>query len=1533
MDGVSEKCVEVVGVSLKFILQASNQPPYLKCKLLDLFIAQFLMDLSIRDANWHCKNGCLVVPLFHSACWNPRRRRTSSRGRAVPATAPRGLYVPLCGSIFPRPSRPAATNSAASDAPSSDASASDASASDASASDASASASAATYHPSSGVAASTCVAAASFSASSNSPAGASPCAGSSRAFAAGAFAGRDTSRFRTVKEQEEAPSGQTHMAPAANSTAPKLTTNDALAYLKAVKDIFHDKREKYDEFLEVMKDFKSQRIDTNGVITRVKELFKGHRDLILGFNTFLPKGYEIKLPEEKKPIEFEEAIDFVNKIKNRFENDEHVYKSFLDILNMYRRDNKSIHEVHEEVAALFQNHQDLLEEFTHFLPDASATYALHHGYSGRTFSRRDDRSYMMPTLRHVHVDKRDRTHAAHVDRDFSVDRSDTEHDRKRRRRDREKDRKEDSDRKNHERDEDLELDSGDLDNTQHKHKLSSQKADDSTAEPMQQGADGPILYSISSSTFDDKNALKSKSHIAGVYNQEFNFCEKVKEKLHPDTYQEFLKCLHIYSQEIVTRTELKNLVTDILGKYQDLMEGFNEFLAHCENIDGFLEGVFNKRHMGRPAKIENRDKERDREFVEREKDHENERHAERERVDKGISHKATLCSNKEKYNLWKPISELDFSNCQRCTPSYRLLPKNYLIPPTSHRTELGESVLNDHWVSVTSGSEDYSFKHMRKNQYEESLFRCEDDRFEMDMLLESVNATTERVEELLEIMHDPAKSDNPMHSEENLTSLNLRCIERLYGDHGLDVMDVLQRNASLALPVILTRLKQKQEEWSRCRSDFNKVWSEIYAKNYHKSLDHRSFYFKQQDSKNLSTKTLLAEIKEINDKMKEEDVLLAVSVKNKHPIIPNMEFKYIDVDVHEDLYRIIKYSSGEVCTSSDQLDKVMRLWSTVLESLLGVPIRNQGVRDGQDIDSKSFVKTRIRELAESNGSPGVIKQNKTQNNILHEQAGSSKAGLVNGEVIAAENHSYDVDCAIWHGENLINDPHQGIVQASAPIVDEISPATVHAEELPDGNNVASTVEEVDTQTNPENITGTTGASLRTVNVGTELQGEPRSTSETLPSSEGGHSSRPIESANCGGSFGCNKDFQPTESSIFVKNSKIEREEGELSPTGDFEDNFVAYEDAAVTAAAKQKDISTSRQYQVTPGCGDAAGENNADDEDEESPERSTEASENASEAGEDVSGSESGNGEDCSHEDHEEDDAEPKAESEEEAEGMTEAHDVEGEITSLPYSERFLNTVKPLARHVPAALHYKHEKSSKIFYGNDSLYVLFRLHQILYERILSAKTNSSAAENKWRHSKDTNHPDLYAKFMSALFNLLDGSADNTKFEDDCRAIIGTQSYVLFTLDKLIYKVVKQYSQSSDVTRLSIQLMDYGHEKPDVTAVAIDPNFSSYLYNDFLSSVPVRKRLQGVFMRRNKRKNVDGDEYSATSKAMNGIRVTNGLECKIACNSSKVSYVLDTEDLLLRMRKRTRYSSKEPTQADDAKAHRFHNFVSSFMSRS
>ncbi|GJT43227.1 paired amphipathic helix protein Sin3-like protein 2 isoform X1, partial [Tanacetum coccineum] len=112
--------------------------------------------------------------------------------------------------------------------------------------------------------------------------------------------------------------------------------------------------------------------------------------------------------------------------------------------------------------------------------------------------------------------------------------------------------------------------------------------------------------------------------------------------------------------------------------------------------------------------------------------------------------------------------------------------------------------------------------------------------FELDMLLDYVNSALKRVEELLKgINNRSVSSEGSIRVEGHFSALNLRCIERLYGDHGLEVMETLRKSPSIALPVILIRMKQKQEEWIKCREDFNKVWADIYAKNHYKSLDHR----------------------------------------------------------------------------------------------------------------------------------------------------------------------------------------------------------------------------------------------------------------------------------------------------------------------------------------------------------------------------------------------------------------------------------------------------------------------------------------------------------------------------------------------------------------------------------------------------------------------------------------------------------------------------------------------------------------------
>jgi paired amphipathic helix protein Sin3a len=465
---------------------------------------------------------------------------------------------------------------------------------------------------------------------------------------------------------------------------------------------------------------------------------------------------------------------------------------------------------------------------------------------------------------------------------------------------------------------------------------------------------------------DDKRAVKG----AAV---QYPFFDKVKARLRSrDTYQEFLKCLNIFSQEIISRGELQSLVGDILGKHADLMEGFNEFLTHCENVEGYLAGVFSGRKLGdfaegapvKAVKTE-REGERDRN---REKDREREKDRDREKEERdrerdvkererevkpahGVkgegAHKVT--SHKDKF-VNKPISELDLSNCERCTPSYRLLPKNYPKPLSSHRTALGTSVLNDNWVSVTSGSEDYSFKHMRKNQYEESLFRCEDDRFELDMLLESTAVTAKLVGEYTQRQEgENVKAEALPPVEECLSAINLRCIERIYGDHGLDILEVLRKNTSRALPVIHSRLVQKEEEWMKCREDMNKVWSEVYAKNAYKALDHRSFYFRQQDKKALSTKGLLTEIKEVNERRRrEDDTMLAIAAGNRRPLVPDLRYEFEDASIHDDIYEIIKYSSEEISSSPDHMEKIMRMWRSFLEPMLGISSRTEGAEDMEE---------------------------------------------------------------------------------------------------------------------------------------------------------------------------------------------------------------------------------------------------------------------------------------------------------------------------------------------------------------------------------------------------------------------------------------------------------------------------------------------------------------------------------------------------------------------------------------------------------
>lgn len=61
------------------------------------------------------------------------------------------------------------------------------------------------------------------------------------------------------------------------------------------------------------------------------------------------------------------------------------------------------------------------------------------------------------------------------------------------------------------------------------------------------------------------------------------------------------------------------------------------------------------------------------------------------------------------------------------------------------------------------------------------------------------------------------------------------------------------------------------------------------------------------------------------------------------------------------------------------------------------------------------------------------------------------------------------------------------------------------------------------------------------------------------------------------------------------------------------------------------------------------------------------------------------------------------------------------------------------------------------------------------------------------------------------------------------------------------------------------------------------------------------------------------------QALQGVAVANGLECKISCQNSKVSYVLDTEDVMYRPRSNS--SSKDAEgQSVDSRTTKWHEWL-------
>ncbi|MCJ1395289.1 Transcriptional regulatory protein sin3 [Xylographa bjoerkii] len=823
--------------------------------------------------------------------------------------------------------------------------------------------------------------------------------------------------------------------------------NDALSYLDQVKVRFQDHPDVYNKFLDIMKDFKSQAIDTPGVIERVSTLFNGHPELIQGFNTFLPPGYRIEcgtnddpnsirvttpmgttvssmsniprhingtsngalldpngpsarhaynengyrsldgsweqgiqsntvldgpfspsarsavpavynqqnlsrqgqgnlygsreddlaitdavlahqqeqrgvsqlqnavsaaadsvhgrpLPiqmspnggpaatlgqaverlsgvgmglqvgsqmgmEKRAPVEFNHAISYVNKIKNRFATQPEIYKQFLEILQTYQRESKPIQDVYAQVTQLFNAAPDLLEDFKQFLPESAAQAKAQAQAAARQATEdatmlsnvRGEPSYMagmpnaqahtprpetkMPPMGNFapppSVGKENKKRRGGAGTQVTVGASGS-----------------------------TGLDAGPISgssrnavqggNAAKRARLSSIVKPSTVDVPMPSPSLVPELPHPLPPTTTSGNAA-----------EEIAFFDRVKKFLgNKSSFNEFLKLCNLFAQDLIDKNNLVMRVEGFIGQNPDLMGWFKKFVGY----DGSDQVIEN-----RPLQSE---------------------------------------------------SKVVLSNCRGLGPSYRLLPGREASKKCSGRDDMCRAVLNDQWAShPTWASEDSGFVSHRKNQFEEALHRIEEERHDYDFNIETCLRTIQLLEPIVQQIKLMSEEERihyklPIGLGGQSEAIFQRVIKKIY-DRKLGsqlVTDMFQK-PTVVCPIVLHRLKQKAEEWQAGQREWEKVWRDQTLKIFWKSLDHQGLSARAENKRQYQSKTLQNDILMKYEEQKRQR-LLRYTTTPKY----QFDFPFNDVEVIQDachlLLTYLHHSHGAITGDVMKVDNFIK---------------------------------------------------------------------------------------------------------------------------------------------------------------------------------------------------------------------------------------------------------------------------------------------------------------------------------------------------------------------------------------------------------------------------------------------------------------------------------------------------------------------------------------------------------------------------------------------------------------------------------
>uniref|UniRef100_A0A8C2GEL8 SIN3 transcription regulator family member Ab n=1 Tax=Cyprinus carpio TaxID=7962 RepID=A0A8C2GEL8_CYPCA len=645
--------------------------------------------------------------------------------------------------------------------------------------------------------------------------------------------------------------GHSHATPAPAPTLgqqqfQRLKVEDALSYLDQVKLQFGNQPQVYNDFLDIMKEFKSQSIDTPGVISRVSQLFKGHPDLIMGFNTFLPPGYKIEvqtndLVNVTTPGQIHhitphgisvQNLPITQPAQHQTQTAAPTSTAALVIpsqptpakiskpmqspaLTPTSQPNPSIPSYASPRSPSVQSHTPISSSTAGSTPlqnnqPVEFNHAINYVNKIKNRFQGQPEVYksfleILHTYQLLSKTTAEKAESVRIDHGVTVKRP----------------------------------------------QLNNKQRFNQNGCQIRRHPGPPTTPPVKKKQkFMVKDHSMAEASKLGI-GAESLFFEKVRKALRSsEAYDNFLRCLVIFNQEVISRAELVQLVLPFLGKFPELFTWFKNFLGYreCAHIESFPK----------------------------------------ERATEGIA------------------MEIDYASCKRLGSSYRALPKSFQQPRCTGRTPLCKEVLNDTWVSFPSWSEDSTFVSSKKTQYEEHIYRCEDERFELDVVLETnlatirvLEAVQKRISRMSAEEQAKFRLDNTIGGSSEV--IHRKAIQRIYGDKAPDIIDGLKTNPAVSVPIVLKRLKNKEEEWREAQRGFNKIWREQNEKYYLKSLDHQGINFKQNDGKVFRSKMLLNEIETLYDERQEQ----ASEDNAAPPSGPHITLMYEDSQILEDAAALI----------------------------------------------------------------------------------------------------------------------------------------------------------------------------------------------------------------------------------------------------------------------------------------------------------------------------------------------------------------------------------------------------------------------------------------------------------------------------------------------------------------------------------------------------------------------------------------------------------------------------------------------------